>query len=142
MGKFSWTPWMGMDELNEMTRRMAREQGARTCAERYLWTPAADMVETPREFLIQMELPGLNLKQVAVEFRGDDLWVYGERRREKDAQGNVYHAMERECGPFARRFPLPRDVDAASITASLRDGILTVTIPKKVSKPRRRILVD
>lgn len=142
MGKFSWSPWMGMDELNEMTRRMGRGGEANNCGERYLWNPASDMLETPCEFIVEMELPGLSLKEVAVEFHGTDLWVYGERRREKDARGNVYHSMERECGPFARRFELPHSVDAAGISAVLREGVLRITVPKRSARPRRRIVVE
>jgi HSP20 family protein len=71
---------------------------------------------------------------VNIEVLGRELVIYGERRHEKDVGGSAYHVLERSYGPFARRFDLPESTDMTAIKATMQQGILSVTVPKKDKK--------
>lgn len=142
MAKLNWNPWMGMDlTAEEQARDDLAGHPATGDKKGLLWAPASDMVEDSHRIIIQADLPGLRLEDIAVEVKENELVLYGRRPFEKDARQNVYHMLERSYGPFARTFPLPRNADHESIQAHLKDGVLTITISK--IRPRRRtIAVD
>ncbi len=140
MGKLNRNLWMFAEEDRERLDRLLRERGPMGGGEgAYVWQPQADVLETEAEWVIQIELPGLTLDEVVLEVTGRDLVVYGERRFVKDAGGGpAYHTLERSYGPFARGFVLPKGLDAAAVRAVLRDGLLTVTVPKRPQAPAAR----
>lgn len=138
MGKGKWDPWRGMDEFRQQVERVLDENPAGlSCASNggYVWAPLADLLETQQAIIAQVELPGIKADQVLVEIVDGDLVVRGERPYDRPAGSEepeepAYHLMERAHGTFARRFPLPPGVNAEAVTASLVDGLLTVTVPK------------
>jgi HSP20 family protein len=149
MGKSQWIQWRGMDELREQMDRMldaTRQSSAPSgipCAG-YVWVPLADITETVQALVVRIELPGVAPEQVLVEVADGALVVRGERPSDpcsnEDAD-TAYHLMERAHGAFARRFPLPEDTNGEGITAVLREGLLTVTVPKRQPAiPARRTL--
>jgi len=147
MAKLNWNPWMGLDEVkDEMGRIITQASGRpvkRASETGFLWTPAADILETPSAIVIRVELDGVELEDVAVEVRGQSVWVFGERHFEKNLHGGVYQALERFYGPFARRFPLQTGLDRQGINATFAGGLLEIVIPKARPKPvRRRIFIE
>jgi len=147
MAKLNWNPWTGLDEVkDELARIITQASGRpvkRASETGYLWTPAADVLETPTAIVIRVELAGIGRDEVAIEARGHSIWVYGERQFEKDPCGGVYQALERSYGPFARRFPLQKGVDRQGISATFAGGLLEIVIPKSRPKPsRRRIPIE
>jgi len=141
MGKGKWTPWSGVDEFRHQVERLLEEgqAGAKLQAAGYVWAPLADVRETSEAIIAQVELPGIKADQVVVEIVDGDLVVRGERPYDRiqdsceagqETAEPVYHLIERAHGTFARRFPLPPGVDGDTVTASLSDGLLTVTVPK------------
>jgi len=146
MGKGEWNPWRGLDEFREQMDRMvdAARQGQRPVgvpASGYVWMPLADIVETAQALVVRVELPGIAPEQVLVEIADGALVVRGERPADCDEAETAYHLLERAHGPFARRFPLPEDTDGAGISAVLREGLLTVTVPRRSAKsPLKRTL--
>jgi len=138
MGK--WNPWRDMDEFRQQVERLF-DDARGTCGEPasgYVWTPRADVMETPQAVIAQVELPGVRPEQVVVEIVDGDLVVRGERNPDCGGEEPTYIIMERAHGTFARRFALPPGVDGAAISATLADGLLTVTIPKAVSQSPSR----
>jgi HSP20 family protein len=139
MGKESMYPWLeiqGMKEKMDQLMDDVRERfdlDQRVLEKGPLWQPITDAYETDQAFIIQLELPGLEREQIRLEIKNNELRVCGERRMVKDVSGSSYQIMERSYGPFARRFVLPKAVDAESIQASLSNGLLNITIPKKHS---------
>lgn len=132
---------MGLDLSADDSNRVRDDRIGRPApaeGKNSLWTPAADMVEDGENILIQVDTPGLSLEDITVELKECELRLYGRRRFEKDARKNVYHILERTCGPFARTFALPRNVSRDSVRAQLKDGVLTITISKP--KPKRRTI--
>lgn len=143
MGKLNWMAWPGIEDFRETVDRLVDELRARGesrfRAEACLWQPALDAVETATELVLTLDLPGVSLENVGIELRDRELVVFGERRFERDVRGAVYHTLERAYGPFARRFELPFPAEAEAIRAELKDGLLTLTIPKRPASggPRR-----
>lgn len=102
------------------------------------WIPAMDLVETRQHFILRADLPGLTEGDVKVELEDNALTISGERKAEQEEQREGYYRIERASGRFARSLTLPDGVDAQSIEASFRDGVLEVRVPKpELRRPQR-----
>ena len=142
MGKRNWNPWTEhLATPDRLDSGLAHDDAPPPqCGERASWRPVADIFETVQALILQIELPGLNLEDVTVEAKQREIMVFGLRRFEKNLQGAAYHALERGNGKFSRRFPLPPTADTAAITATLKNGLMTIVIPKKAPcETNRRI---
>jgi HSP20 family protein len=91
------------------------------------WTPAADAWETAEGYVLQLDLPGVEERDVNVQVQGERLTVRGRRR--PPARGASFHLMERSSGTFSRTFVLPERPDPARIRLTLRDGLMRLEIP-------------
>jgi HSP20 family protein len=107
-----------------------------------MWMPVCDVWETKDDVVISVELPGVNEKDVNVSITGDLLTVKGERRWEQSAKDDSHHRLERAYGKFERTVQLPMPVQADKVTATYRDGILTVRLPKAEEVKPREIKID
>lgn len=103
--------------------------------------PAVDIVEKDNAYEVTADLPGFDQKNIEVQLQNGSLCIKGERKSEKEEKKEGYHLTEREFGSFERRFTLPEGVDPDKIEASLKKGVLTVTLPKKpeAQKPTKKI---
>ena len=104
------------------------------------WTPLADLTETNDAYLVEIELPGVNRKDLTVELAGNELRVSGEFV-EKEKAGWLRHRTRR-VGQFAYHTLLPAGLDTDHVTADLADGVLTVRVPKTEAAKPRRITVN
>lgn len=100
-------------------------------SEPHAWQPCADIWETDDTLIVEIELPGVQRQDVAVEVDGDRLLITGERRTSVARRGRHYYQMERTSGRFTRQLRLPHDADRDAIQARFRSGVLTLKIPKK-----------
>ncbi|WP_029896680.1 Hsp20/alpha crystallin family protein [Desulfohalovibrio reitneri] len=142
MAKTTRAPWMGLiEDLGEQMDDMMREP-RRARRDAHVWQPQADIFETAENITLQVELPGVAREDIRLEVKNRTLWLYGERRFEKDAGETVYHQLERSYGAFARKFSLPGGADPDTMRAHLREGLLTVVIPKRPRDTGRRIQVN
>ena len=102
------------------------------------WAPAVDILETENELVLKADVPDVDPKEIDIQVENGTLTLKGERkfeRREGDQEG--YHRIERSYGSFVRCFSLPETVEADNVAADYKNGVLTVTLPKKeVAKPR------
>ena len=105
------------------------------------WAPAVDVAEEKDKLLVKMEVPGIEEKDLKIHFEDGILTVTGERQFERTDERN-YHRIERAYGTFTRTFSLPRSVDANQITASYRNGILEIEIPKKEEAKPKQIAIN
>lgn len=133
-----WNPFREMDDL---LARFQRGYGRQIATEESLplasWAPAVDISETPKEYLIKAELPGLKKEEVKVTLNNGVLTVSGERKSEGEQKDEQYHRVERSYGAFTRSFALPEDAVAERVSAECKDGIVTVHVGRsEVSKPR------
>jgi HSP20 family protein len=109
------------------------------------WTPPVDLFETPVEFVLVVEVPGLARDQI--EIHAEDSRIVVRGARDGSACGpNVaceqYHRIERGHGRFSRAFQLPEAIDVDKVNADLKDGLLTITLPKAAGRNARRIAVS
>ena len=101
------------------------------------WMPACDVYETDKELVIKAELPGVNKENVFVGLENNTLTIYGERSFD-ETKRETYHRVERTYGEFMRAFTLPAFIEPKQILAEFKDGILTVTLPKREeAKPKQ-----
>ena len=101
------------------------------------WAPPVDVAEEKDHILVKVEVPGVDEKDLRVNFEDGLLTISGQRQFERKDDRN-YHRIERTYGSFVRKFSLPRTVDANAITASYKNGVLEIEIPKKEeSKPKQ-----
>jgi HSP20 family protein len=106
------------------------------------WAPAVDIYETnDREFVIKAELPDMKREQINVTFENSVLTLSGERKSEFADNAGSIHRSERVYGAFSRSFTLPATVDGNRISASYKDGVLTVRIPQREDAKPKQIAV-
>lgn len=105
------------------------------------WAPVVDIIENDHALTVKAELPGIEAKDVAVTIDNNVLTLRGERHLKKEVEKENYHRMERAYGTFARSFVLPAFVDADNIKAEFKNGLLMVTVPKKVNARTRAVEV-
>jgi HSP20 family protein len=105
------------------------------------WVPAVDLYENADRYVLTAEIPGLQREDIQIHFHDGSLTIAGSRR-EPSIACEQYHRIERGHGNFSRTFHLPMPVDADRISADLKDGVLTVDVPKIEDPPTRRIQVS
>jgi HSP20 family protein len=94
------------------------------------WRPALDVSETKDAVLVKAEVPGMDAKDIELSLHGDVLTLKGEKNQEQEEKDEHYYRMERTYGAFARAVRLPASVDGSRVTATFKNGLLTVTLPK------------
>jgi HSP20 family protein len=126
------------DEMNRyfsLTRTGAANQ-------EHDWMPAVDIREEDKQYLLTADIPGVNRKDIEITLEEGVLTVKGERNTETDVSEAGYRRRERTHGTFMRQFTLPDTVNATSISAAAKDGVLEITIPKQDKPEARKITVS
>lgn len=126
MALVQWNPFREMDELLNRFQR----GGAVANRAGDAWAPAVDIAETPKEYTVKAELPGVKKEEVKVSVENGVLTISGERRSEHEEKDARVHRVERTYGAYSRSFSLPENVQQDAITAESNDGVLTVHLPK------------
>ena len=150
-----WTPFSEMARLQHDLNRMFDSFDARPLANKSetvqgLWTPAVDVVEDADKIELLVDLPGVKQEELDIQVDKDVLTLRGARKLErpeaKEAQkkdgGEHFRRYERVAGGFVRSFTLPQTVDVEKIGAALKDGVLTLTLPKKPEAQPKQIKVS
>ncbi|HEY3130173.1 MAG TPA: Hsp20/alpha crystallin family protein [Acidobacteriota bacterium] len=102
------------------------------------FVPPVDVRETPDTLEFTAEVPGFEKDEIDIRVDQGNLILSGERKFEQEAKEENYHRIERSYGKFQRTFALPSSVDADRIKATLKNGVLHVTLPKsEKAKPRQ-----
>ena len=101
--------------------------------------PPHDVIENDNEFIIEMELAGVKKDDITIDTEKGVLTI--ETERKKDDTKN-YRRNEMYSGKYKRLFNLPDDVNADKIEATLVEGILTITIPKTINKPKKKKQIE
>lgn len=130
-----WDPFV---EGTRLEAELARSYGA---ALRKSFEPAVDIFDEDEAIVLHAEVPGMSSGELDVQVEGSLLTLSGQRKLERESTQGRAHRRERIPGAFRRSFMLPKTVDGDAIHASLKDGVLTLRIPKKNAPDRRRIEV-
>jgi HSP20 family protein len=105
------------------------------------WVPAVDIREEEQRFVLCADIPGVDRENVDVTLENGVLTIKGERHAESEESGEGFHRRERVHGTFLRQFSLPDTVNADSINATVKDGVLEIEIPKHAKPEPRKITV-
>jgi HSP20 family protein len=122
--------FFGWDPFREM---MPMLRGGQT------FMPAFDVKETKDSYLFKADLPGVKESDVEITMTGNRLTINGKRDAEKEEKNDTYYTYERSYGSFTRAFTLPEDVDRDNVHAEMRDGVLTLHIPRKAEAQPKQI---
>jgi HSP20 family protein len=126
-------PWTGVSNLKQELERFFGPFGELKLDEFPAlgdWAPSMDVSETKEALMVKAEVPGLDPKDIQISLQEQYLTIKGEKTRETMDKEERYHRVERFYGSFARSVRLPVGVDGSRVTASFKNGLLTVTLPK------------
>lgn len=127
------------DEVNRLfSTNLSRAFGEEGIA-RGAWNPSVDIYENKDHIVLEAELPGMKREDFDLSIENNVITLRGERRFEKQDEGDNYHRVERSYGSFTRSFTLPQTVQADSVAAEYRNGVLRVKMPKREEVKARRI---
>jgi len=141
-----WSPLEGIESLrNEMDRLFESFAGSPQPSgiRQSEWMPRVDLLEHEKAFVLVADLPGMTQENINVSVQDNVLTLEGKRPFEPTENGQGrYHYSERTSGPFCRRFLLSTAVNAEKITATYKNGVLEVHLPKAVEAQPKRIAVQ
>lgn len=141
------TPWKPF-EFDRLRREMDQlwdsflggRPGRRTRVEGE-WLPSLDVAETKSDLLVRAELPGMDPKDIEISLNEGILTIKGEKKQEKEEKEEGYHLIERSYGSFTRSIRLPKDVQSDKISASFKNGVLKVVLPKSEEAKKKEIKI-
>ena len=102
------------------------------------WNPDFEVRETDDAFVFKADIPGLRTEDLDISLDGNELQITGKREQEQERGEGRFHTYERSYGNFVRTFSLPDSADLDKIRSDLKDGVLTLVIPKQVGTPTQR----
>lgn len=129
----SWDPTRDLRSWQQRLERLSAPQAEP-------WSPAIDVYETPQEYVVVAELPGLAREEIELALDDTRLTIRGRRTDRTPAADIVhFHQVERGHGAFARTFQFADRIDVDRVSADLASGVLSVTLPKVPAPAARRI---
>ncbi|MGE5827991.1 MAG: Hsp20/alpha crystallin family protein [Micromonosporaceae bacterium] len=136
-----WDPLRELDDLHDrMSHLIASAFGPGQMLPTAAWTPLADVSETDDAYLVEVDVPGVQREDIAVEVTGNELVITGEyKQRERTGMARSH---TRRVGSFQHRTILPGDINATGVSADLAEGVLTVRVPKSEAAKPRRITIE
>lgn len=136
----SYDPWTTLTRLRQDMNRLFENDGATSSATAD-WAPRVDIREETDRYVLMADVPGVEPDRIDVTAEGGVLSLRGERQSVELQEREKYKRVERAYGSFHRRFTLPDAVDTDQISASCRNGVLEVVIPKHAKVQPRRVPV-
>ncbi|MBI3989595.1 MAG: Hsp20/alpha crystallin family protein [candidate division NC10 bacterium] len=139
-----WDPFADLfDFRREMDRLMDTFFGrTSTGLAQAAWAPAVDIYETKDALVVKAELPGVKPEEVEISIVGNTLTLKGERKQEAEVNEQGYYRLERSYGSFQRALELPSVVDANTVKATYKDGLLEIKLPKKEGAKPKEIKIE
>jgi len=126
-----WDPFQGFVVMSNRLNRTVNDSHNPDAEGSFgAWAPPVDILEKQDHLVIRAEVPGVQKQDMDVRIENGVLTLHGERKQETDVKEENAHLTERAYGAFTRSFTLPTTVDATRVTASYKDGVLEVTVPK------------
>ena len=126
-----WEAFKDLISIQDRINKFFDDTIASTLAENQgEWVPPVDIYESTGEIVITFELPGVLEEGIDLKVAKNTFTIKGDKQPAHDKKSENYYRLERPYGKFIRSFALPNMIDVENIKASLKDGILKVTIPK------------
>lgn len=117
--------------FDSLSRNFEREWPGTALLKTDVFKPSLDIASDGKEYSINIELPGIDKSNITIEYTNDTLKIKGEKHQEKEEKEKDYYRMERSYGSFERTLNIPDDADKDNIESNYKDGVLTITIPRK-----------
>ena len=132
------------NSLQEQISRLFNEAFERSADESSIttWAPAVDIFETEQELVVKADLPDIQPEELEIRVENNILTIRGERKFEKKVNESNYLRVERAYGSFSRSFSLANTVNSEAIKAEYKDGVLTLTVPKREEAKPKQIKVN
>ncbi|WP_338866159.1 Hsp20/alpha crystallin family protein [Myxococcus stipitatus] len=137
----SWDPFEQMRALLQGDPTGLMRGLAPGGREGWALVPDFDVKETKDAYIFKADLPGVKEENLEVSLTGQQLTISGNRDEEKREEGERYFTFERSHGSFSRSFTLPEGVDSEHVSAEMKDGVLTLAIPKRPEVQPKRIRI-
>lgn len=141
MAVVRYEPWTLVSRLQKDIDRLFAAPLA-TAADSGAWLPPVDIHEEPNQFVLYVDLPGVDPKSVEITTEQGTLTIRGERAESQSVSREGYRRVERIKGEFRREFSLPESADTQSIKAKSSHGVLEIAIPKLARVQPNRIAVE
>ena len=136
------TPWTGFKrEIDRLFDRMTGDWDLPEFKPLGDWMPRLDVSESKDAYLVKAEIPGIDPKEIQVTVDNGVLTVKGEKKQEKEQKDEHYYRLERSYGSFARSVRLPGPVEGGKVSATSKNGVLTVSLPKAAAAKGSQIPV-
>lgn len=133
-----WEPRGMWNEMNRLTSEMNRLFGGNGYRRVGASYPALNLWEDDDHLYVEAELPGFDLEDLEITVAGENQLTLKGNRKRPDFEGGTWHRQERGFGEFHRMIELPEHVRHDDVSAEFKQGVLTITLPKKEeAKPRR-----
>ncbi len=140
-----WEPFRGLTTLQDQMNRLFENtlfRGRSDESALTTWAPAVDIYETENALVVKADLPDVNEKDLDIQVENNILTIRGERKFERDVKEDNYLRVERAYGSFSRSFSLGNTLNTEAIKAEYRDGVLTLTIPKREEAKPKQVKVS
>jgi HSP20 family protein len=141
------SPWRPF-EFERMRRDMDRlwnsffeEESRRKGESKGEWFPSLDVSETKNEIVVKAEIPGIDPKDIDISLADGVLTIRGEKKQEKEEKDENYHLIERSYGSFTRSVRVPGEVKSDRISATYKNGLLKVSLPKSEEAKKKEIKI-
>jgi HSP20 family protein len=136
-------PFRGVTTLQDQINRLFNETFDRSSNEANLtaWAPAVDIYETEHSLVVKADLPDIKPEELDIRVENNILTIRGERKFEKKVNEDNYLRVERSYGSFSRSFSLANTVNTEAIQADYKNGVLTLSIPKREEAKPKQIKV-
>lgn len=132
-----WAPFRDLELMEQRMRRLFPSLIVSPA-----FTPAADVYETEKEFVFEVEVPGYEQKELAIEVIDHTLTIKGQREAETEKTQETLRLHERLESTFERSFALPVDADSEHLRATFGKAVLTLHVPKVTQAKSRRIPIE
>ncbi len=139
---FRWEPFREMVALSDHLNRVMGDMTPYSPVEGVgAWIPPVDIIEEADRLVFRAEVPGVSREDLDISIEAGTLMLRGEKKQEKEVAGESAHRVERYYGSFSRSFSLPTTVAADRITATCKDGVLEIVLPKSDEARPRKVSV-
>lgn len=139
-----WEPLRAMRELLRWDpfREMAPLFPSFAALERSTFSPSFDVVENKDAFVFKADVPGIKQEDLELTITGNRIQIAGKRDLEQETKNDTVYTYERQYGSFTRSFTLPDGADLEHAKSELKEGVLTLVIPKKPSAQAKKIAIS
>jgi len=138
-----WDPFQQLVAMNNRLNRTINDPYTPRTEDAFgAWAPPVDIFEKDEQLVLRAEIPGVQKENMDVGIESGVLTLRGERKQEIGVKEENAYRMERVYGTFTRSFSLPTTVDAAKVTATYKDGVLEVTVPKAENAKPKRVEIE